>query len=239
MSKLRKVVSKLYNLVGKWYLTPKLRSEWNAQPVGKINERPVEYAFAMKCLSRVCPQEVLDVGPGTSPWPQLMAKCGFKVTAIDEIQGYWAGEFFNRHHYVIHDDITDPKLSHEFDFATCISVIEHIPDHLAAMKGLFKLLKPGGHLVVSFPYNESCFVDNVYALEGAGYGKNAKYICRVYSRSEIDLWLKECGGTIVEQEYYEAFTGDLWTFGQRLYPPREASKDSKHHLTCLLIRKNG
>jgi 2-polyprenyl-3-methyl-5-hydroxy-6-metoxy-1,4-benzoquinol methylase len=167
-----------------------------------------------------------------------MAKCGFRVTAIDEISSYWQGEFFNRHHYVIHDDITNPKLDRTFDAITCISVVEHIPDHLAAIRGLFKLLNPGGHLILTFPYNEERYVDNVYALLEAGYGKGASYVCQVFSREEINSWLRECPGTIIEQEYYQIFSGDLWTFGERVCPIRKVSSSELHHLTCIHIRRS-
>jgi len=45
-------------------------------------------------------------------------------------------------------------------------------------------------------------------------------------------------GRIVRQEFYEIFTGDFWTFGERIYPPRKVSKVDKHHLTAILIQKD-
>ncbi len=208
------------------------------QTSGGLNERPAEYSFALRCLGQICPDEILDVGAGTGPWPGVMAGCGFKVTAIDEIRGYWQGDFFNRHHLVLHDDITNPKLEKVFPFITCISVIEHIPDDIAAVKGINKLLAPGGYLVLTCPYNERQYVENAYELENAGYGKDNPYICRVFSREQIDKWLRVIGGEIVEQEYYRIFQGNLWTEGGRVKPIECVGKDDLHHLTCILIRKN-
>jgi SAM-dependent methyltransferase len=236
----KNVVMRFYSLVGRLFLWPILYMEYRYQkPAGRAgcNERPVEYLFALKWLTRLCPQEVLDVGCGRSAWPEIVAKCGFHVTAIDKIRGYWRGDFFNRHYYVQNQDVTRPTLTREFDFITCLSVLEHIPDHHAAMEGMFRLLKPGGHLVLSFPYNEETYVDNIYQRPGVAYGRDYSFICQVYSRQQIDDWLRDGRGRIVDQAYYEVFTGDLWAFGERICPPREVEKGHKCHLTCLVIQR--
>ena len=107
---LKKKVFKIYQLIGRIYLTPMLHLEWKKHLFYKnINERPIEYGFAFKWLSKTCPLEVLDVGTGTSALPHLLRNCGFHVTAIDKIEDYWTGDFFNRHYYIINDDITRTK----------------------------------------------------------------------------------------------------------------------------------
>jgi len=235
---LNETLVRLYKVLGRWYITPVLLADWKWSRYKHINERTIEFAFAFKWLSKICPIKVLDVGSGTTAWPHIMANCGFGVTAIDKIKGYWKGGFFNRHYYIIHDDITKPKIAKQFDLVTCISVLEHIPDHKAAVRGMFELLNPLGYIVLTFPYNETRYVDNVYKLPDAGgYGKGAAFICQVFSRNEIDNWLQENRGTIIEQEYYEVFTGDLWAFGKRIYPPRKVKKQERYHLTCLVIQK--
>jgi SAM-dependent methyltransferase len=236
----RNTVLRLYAIVGRLFLLPLLYLEFRYQkPAGRAacNERPVEYMFALKWLTRVCPRVVLDVGPGRSAWPDIVAKCGFHVTAIDKVKGYWRGDFFNRHYYVKNQDVTRPTLARSFDLITCLSVLEHIPDHHRAMEGMFRLLKPGGHLVLSFPYNEDRYVDDVYRQPGVAYGRDYGFICQVYSRKQIDDWLREGRGRIVEQVYYEVFTGPLWAFGERICPPREVQKEQRHHLTCLVIQR--
>lgn len=236
----RNIVMRFYAVLGRLFLFPLLYMEYRFQkPVGRApcNERPVEYTYALTWLAKTCPREVLDVGSGRSAWPDLVAKCGFHVTAIDKIKGYWKGDFFNRHYYVKNQDVTRPTLAQQFDLITCLSVLEHIPNHREAMDGMFRLLKPGGHLVLSFPYNEEKYVDDIYQLPGVSYGQDYSFICQVYSRQQIDLWLADGRGRIIDQAYYEVFTGDLWAFGERICPPREAQKTQRHHLTCLVIQR--
>lgn len=219
------------------YFNRKCKQEFYKQRFRRINERSIEYKFVFQSLVKISPNSILDVGTGTTALPSLLRTCGFLVTAIDNIKDYWTKGMFNRHYYVIYDDITDSKLNKEFDFIVCISVLEHIENYNAAIKNLLKLLKKDGHLVLTFPYNENFFIENVYKLPGAGYGQNWPWICRVFSREQIDEWIETFNGKIIEQEFWQIFTGKYWTFGDMQYPPKQSNKEELHHLLCLLIQK--
>lgn len=233
-----KLAKSLLHAIGRTYCKEICRREYESQRVGRISERPIEFRFVFEQLTNLNATTVLDVGTGTTAIPHLLSQCGFFVTAIDNVRDYWPTGMFNRHFHVIDDDITQPRLDQRFDLITCISVLEHIPNHDAAIRSMFGLLNPGGHLVLTFPYNEGKYVDNVYKLPGAGYGQNAPYICQVYSRAQVDGWLKENHATVVQQEYWQCFTGEFWTFGESLHPPRRVEKDERHQLTCLLMRRD-
>ncbi len=224
------------NLIN-FFLRNRIKNEYLRQKFKRINERAIEYNFVFKCLTQLSPKYILDVGTGTSSLPSLMRTCGYLVTAIDNISEYWNEKIFNRHYYVINDDIRNTKLKKTFDFITCISVLEHIDDAHRAMTNLFNLVKENGYIVLTFPYNENKYVKNVYKLPNAGYGQNWPWICKIYSRKEIKNWLGLFKGKIIEQEYWKVFTGKLWTFGENIYPPEKVSKAELHHLTCLLIQK--
>jgi SAM-dependent methyltransferase len=218
-------------------IRPLLKSEWEHHVAREINEGAVGYQVALRALTAHAAREVLDVGTGTSAWPQLLVGCGFRVSAIDEVAGYWGpAGFFNRHFYVQRADIRHPSLRQRFDFITCLNVMSTISDHRAAIAGMFRVLKPGGHLVLSFPYNETHSVDNAYRLPNAGYGQNARYGCRIYSRAEIDAWLRQHSAELVEQEYYQMFTGEYWTVGERVTPIHVTVNDL-HHFTSVVIRQ--
>ena len=231
---LRNGIIKLYYAFLQFSLKPILKKEYTVPIFNTINERSTEYSFVFKNLSRICPKEILDVGTGKSSLPHLMVNCGFKVTAMDKKESFWESGFFNRHYYVIKDDITNPQLKKSFDMVTAISVLEHIPTHKAAIDGMFSLLKPGGHLLLTFPYNEKKYIDNVYELHGQN---TLPYICQVYSRNEINNWING-NGTLIEQEYYKVFSGDYWSFGERIFPLKKVSNKEPHHLTCILFQKN-
>ena len=207
-----------------------------ADPRGP-NERPFEYSFAFMALSLSRFQDVLDVGPGLSPWPSTLSLCGYHVTAVDEMKTYWGENVINHHFHVIHDDITAPRIQQKFGIITCLSTLEHIPRHVEAVSGMASLLKDEGIVILSFPYNERMYVYNVYDLPGAGYGQGSRFITQVFDRRTVDLWMKTTGLRLMQQRYFRCFTGDLWTFGKRLCPMEEVSVDQPHHLAGIVLKK--
>jgi len=222
---------------GKKYCSVVGEFEKSQMRTKRKNERPVEYQFVFKHLTKSYPSTVLDVGVGLSSLPHLLTLCGFEVTATDSDGDYWNKKIFNRHFLVEQDDIVNTKLDKHWDFITCISVLEHIKEHKKAVKNMVNLLNPGGRLILTFPYNEEHYIENVYKTKGSGYGQNNPYICQVYSRNEIDSWLIDNNCEIVEQEYWKMFHGKFWTYGRQCYPPVQTSKDELHQLTCLLLEK--
>lgn len=230
---LKRTIRTILNIYPRWIC----RREYESQVFNRFNERPIEYGFVFRKLGEIYPLKILDVGTGTTALPHLMRNCGSLVTAIDNIRDYWPVGITNRHFHVIDDDITKTQIESTFDLITCISVLEHIQNPDQAIEKIFSLMKPGGYLVLTFPYNENAYTRNVYELPGSSYGQRAPYVTQEYSRREIDRWLENTNAKIVEQEYWEFWEGDHWTVGKQLIPPRSVSVDDKHQLTCLLLQK--
>ncbi|MBN1457438.1 MAG: class I SAM-dependent methyltransferase [Sedimentisphaerales bacterium] len=225
----------LLNLPSRWIC----KHEYNTQAFVRFNERPVELEFVFRKLMEIYPLKILDVGTGSISLPHLMRKCGFLVTAIDNIHDYWPAGRSNRHYHVINDDITNTNLKDTFDLITCISVLEHIKKPDSAVRNMFSLLNPNGYLILTFPYNENRYVQNVYELTGSSYGQNVPFITQSYSRTELNKWVQENHGTIVEQEYWQFWEGDHWTVGNQIIPPRKVGAGDNHQLTCILIQRTG
>lgn len=151
MNIFKRAAYQLFTLLGREVC----RREYLNQGSVELNERAIEYSFALRCVWRTSARRLLDVGSGYSPWPALLRNCGYIVTAIDSMKGYWRGSIFNRHFHIIKDDIDDitkPKLSGTFDLITCISTLEHIPNHKDAVRGMFSLLKPEGYPVAALSF---------------------------------------------------------------------------------------
>jgi 2-polyprenyl-3-methyl-5-hydroxy-6-metoxy-1,4-benzoquinol methylase len=231
------MLKNVIHALGRMYIQKIVENEALSQNFKKHNERPIEYRFVFDCLTQLRPLTVLDVGTGTTALPSLIANCGCMVRAIDNIRDYWPTGMVNRHWQVINDDIRKPKTTDSFDMITCVSVIEHIDRPAKAFKSMITLLRPGGHLVLTTPYNELRSVANVYSLPGAAYGQDLPYICRSTSRREVDEWLQETGSEIVSQELWQFWTGEVWTQGTPLPVPRRVSRGEPHQLTCLLIQR--
>lgn len=170
---LTRILLRIYTAGARPYRSPLLLREWERVSYPK-NERAVEYAFALESLAAANPDSVLDVGTGLSAWPHLVVKCGFRVTAVDKVSGYWREGYFNRHYWIVNDDITRPRRSGQFDFITCLSTLKHIPEHDRAVRGMFSLLRPKGRIALTFPYDEREYVPNAYDLPGS-LGRGARY----------------------------------------------------------------
>ena len=99
---------------------------------------------------------VLEVGPGSGIYLHVLAGLFEHVTAIDIEEAYLSN---SRNIQDIHtninlliDDIRRSKLDTDsFDLILCTEVLEHIEDSPAALAEMYRLLKPGGTLIISTP----------------------------------------------------------------------------------------
>jgi len=229
----------LFGRIGKWQNARQCQAEYANQNIVRLNERPVEYSFLFRQIARLYPERILDVGTGTTALPHVMRNCGFLVTATDNIKDYWPHGMINRHYHVINDDITRSSLDGPFDLVSCISVLEHIPHHQKAIENIFRLLKTGGYLVLTCPYTENRYVANCYGVQGSdGFGKAIPFVCQSFSRETMTGWIDQVNGVVVEQEYWQFYTGPCWSVGKYLVPPRQVDANELHQITCTLIRKS-
>jgi 2-polyprenyl-3-methyl-5-hydroxy-6-metoxy-1,4-benzoquinol methylase len=230
------------NRIGHAYVDWVCKREFDHQTFIRLNERPMEYGFVLRQMARLQPRTVLDVGTGTTALPHLLRNCGALVTAIDNVRDYWPAGMTNRHWRVLDDDIRDPKLGRDgqrFDLVTCISVLEHIPQHEAAVAGMLRLVAPGGHLILTSPFNRRQYSANVYTLPGSEVeGKPLPpYSTQSFSQKELDAWLA-LGARLVEQEFWQFYEGDQWTVGARLKQPRQVGPDDRHQIACTLLARS-
>jgi len=232
---LKTAVSRL----GTLYVRHLCAREFKKQIYSGTNERPIEFSFLFRELVEFWPIKILDIGTGMTALPHLMRNCGFHVTATDNVKDYWPAGMINRHYHVINDDITDTKISEAFDAITCISVLEHIPSHAHAMRSIYKLLKPGGRLILTCPYNEKRYIPNVYTLPESCVREAFPFVTQSFSRKEVDSWLSDNPFSLLKQEYWRFFEGEFWTCGGLLPKPMEVGPDSRHQLSCMVLSRPG
>ncbi len=93
-----------------------------------------------------------DVGCCSGSYHIVYDKFFEKITLAD-ICDYRASEVKERFPFFI-IDLSFPELPKgigQYDFVNCLEVIEHIQNDAQAMLNLFKLVKPGGYLLLSTP----------------------------------------------------------------------------------------
>ncbi len=224
------------------YVRSILEDEWGKAQRGDLfgdpNERPVEYAFALAHIAKTCPKSVLDIGTGMTSWPHLLANCGLAVSATDNIKDYWNEAIWNRHWLVENDDITRTSITRTFDMITCMSVLEHVVKYENAARSIAGLLNPGGRAVVTVPFNNDRYIENVYKMEGSRLNRpGVSFVCQVFSRGVLESAFSKAGMILEREELYDAHTGEFWSIGERKYPILRASRDEKHDLGCFVFRK--
>tara|TARA_R110002167_G_scaffold84690_2_gene230142 strand:+ start:178 stop:942 length:765 start_codon:yes stop_codon:yes gene_type:complete len=100
------------------------------------------------------PLEVLDAGGGTGVMTEVMLGLGHKVTLSDmssevlSIAKQKLGENINLD--IQHTDILSLSNNKQFDLVVCHAVLEWLQDPFEVIDKLVDLVKPGGHLSLSF-----------------------------------------------------------------------------------------
>lgn len=87
---------------------------------------------------------VLDFSPSRCLYRAMKKKRGIEYVSSD-----WAGEFFADKK---HDLTAIAEPDDSFDLIICYHVLEHIDDDRQAMRELYRVLKPGGQLLVQTPF---------------------------------------------------------------------------------------
>ena len=91
---------------------------------------------------------VLDAGAGPGQYRQLFAHCDYKAQDFAREPGT-AGKYTPLDY---ESDITAiPVPDASFDAVICTEVLEHVPDPVAALAEMARILKPGGRLLLTAP----------------------------------------------------------------------------------------
>ncbi len=131
-----------------------------------VTDRAVEIPFIFNNIPVPAPDNarVLDMGCYDSRIPLMLAAVGYEVEGVDYFKEYP----FHHARLTTHKmDFLDEKFDDEvFDYVTCISAIEHSGLHTYGntiidedtpnqiIKHFHRVLKPGGKLILTVPYNE-------------------------------------------------------------------------------------
>ena len=106
------------------------------------------------CLSKELPKlsgKILDIGAGESPWKYLLGKGtvyqGIDIQSASEFGMKKSGEV------IYYDGVAIPFPPDEFHAALCIEVLEHTHDPVMLLAEAFRVLKPGGKLILTVPWS--------------------------------------------------------------------------------------
>jgi 2-polyprenyl-6-hydroxyphenyl methylase/3-demethylubiquinone-9 3-methyltransferase len=171
-----------------------------SKPLHDLNPLRLGYVQNIALLDR---KQVLDVGCGGGILSESMARAGAHVLGIDLAQPLLdVAELhaIEANIAVAYRAVAAETLALErpaaFDVVTCMEMLEHVPDPHATLAALGKLVKPGGHVIIS-TLNRSL---KAFAVAIVG----AEYVARVLPRgtheylkfirpSELAAWARDTG----------------------------------------------
>ncbi len=101
---------------------------------------------------------ILDAGAGEQKYKQFCVHLNYIAQDFAQYDGKGDGtglqtEKWDQSKLDIISDITAiPEHDASFDAIMCIEVFEHLPEPIRAIKEFARLLKPGGHLILTAPF---------------------------------------------------------------------------------------
>jgi SAM-dependent methyltransferase len=118
------------------------------------------------------------------------------------------------HEHLVQADAGSPPFVEVFHLIGTFDVIEHLPNDVDALRQLFGLLKPGGHLLVTVP---------AYPWLWSEFDDLSRH-CRRYTEGELRTKLAEVGFEIVHLSPYMAAILPLVWFHRKFLQTTKRSK---------------
>jgi 2-polyprenyl-6-hydroxyphenyl methylase / 3-demethylubiquinone-9 3-methyltransferase len=170
------------------------------RPLHDLNPARLDYVEARAGLAG---RQVLDVGCGGGLLAEGMARRGARVLGIDLAPEALAVARLHaletgvavEYRQVAVEALAESAVS-GFDVVTCLEMLEHVPDPSAIVAALARLVRPGGHVIVStINRNAKAFV---LAIVGAEYvmrllPTGTHRYARLIRPSELSRWARGAG----------------------------------------------
>lgn len=101
---------------------------------------------------------ILDAGAGEQKYRKYCAHLNYvsqdfgKYEGVGDEKGLQTGSWDQSQLDIISDINSIPEPDSSFDAIMCIEVFEHLPEPIIALKEFSRLLKSGGHLILTAPF---------------------------------------------------------------------------------------
>jgi ubiquinone/menaquinone biosynthesis C-methylase UbiE len=114
----------------------------------KVDE--IEKSLMRKMIENIPRIPMLEVGCGTGHWSAFFLEEGFNVTGVDSSEPMLnvAREKDLKAEFLLADALQLPFDTNVFEVVASITMLEFVEDHEKAFSEMFRILKPGGWLIL-------------------------------------------------------------------------------------------
>jgi ubiquinone/menaquinone biosynthesis C-methylase UbiE len=147
-------------------------------------------------------KRLIDLGCGTGRWTiRLAERTGCEAVGLDKSEGMLEKarpkDTAGRVQWMLGDVEALELESEGFDCALMSLMMHHVADHLAAFRGVHRVLRPGGVFLIRQGTLEQILNDPMHRFFPETIGVD---LARTPMRREIERWLKEAGFAEVSAE---------------------------------------
>lgn len=169
-------------------------------PIHPANENEEPLQFIKSWLPKNKEEKILDAGCGNGRYALAVANAGnYDLTAIDLFESIDTSSLFR----YFRASIDDTKLTDSlFTLIYCMSVIFYLPNPRTAMSEFYRILKPGGFVLLSAHTKHSLFTLDRKVQRAFGAAKHLNGVA-FYSAKEYTDMLRAEGFQIVDVDGYE------------------------------------
>lgn len=142
---------------------------------------------------------VVDIGCGTGKYRKF-------ILSLPHVNSYIGIDFYKTEQAKMVADLNSniPVADNSFDTALCISVLEHLLEPQNALNEIYRILKPGGHLLLTTPW--------IFPF----HGEPNDYFR--YSRNALEYMFQKSGFDIVSITPTGGKARIMLVFFQRWFP---------------------
>jgi ubiquinone/menaquinone biosynthesis C-methylase UbiE len=124
--------------------------------------------------------EILDVGCGTGHLAGELMRRGYAACGIDlsDAMVEYSRKNYGADQFRVGDIENIPYPAHTFDGIMCLGVMEYLDQDEAALREIWRVLKPGGHAVITTP-NAICpfyYMDMAYRRIRFGFRPLLRFV---------------------------------------------------------------
>jgi SAM-dependent methyltransferase len=181
-------------------------------------------AWQFAAIERYIGHRICEIGAGVGNMSEHLVAGGREVAVLTDVDPYYGSllerRFADRTEVVVErlalpDDAAADELSrYDLDTVVALNVIEHIADDVGALRSMFRLLRPGGHVVVFVPA-----VQRAYGTLDRELGH-----VRRYDRRSGRALLHEASFEVVSAQYFNLLGLLGWWVNARVFGTRRISR---------------